>query len=461
MPADSKLYLYLDPGRFLSDAAASFDPRQFAGWVPHQHIAYLWPSGPWFWLFDTLGLPDWVAHRLWIGTLMFAAGMGARWCSRLLGLTAVAAAAAAVVYQLAVYVLPYVSRTSVMLLPWAGLGWIVGFTVLTTRRRGWADPAAIALIVLTVGAVNATALAMIIPAPALWLVHARWQRLIGWRDTALIAARVAVLSLGVSLWWITMLVIQGRHGADVLPYSESLADVSLTATAPEVWRGLGYWLFYIRDPFHAATDASLRYLISTPAVALSFAVPILCLAGITFVQWTHRRFAALLVVACGVLAVGVHPIDERSPLMSIVAGDDESGLALALRSSTRAMPVMMLGMALGAGALVSAIGHLELRRPAGSTLTRSGVAGATAGLVVILAAINLPVLFTGGFVDPGLERDESPPAEWVDAAAELDRGDPNARVLQVPGLEFGAYRWGYTVDQPWPTGPAIVGSASE
>ena len=41
MPADSKLYLYLDPTRFINDAATTFDPRQFGGWVPHQHIAYL------------------------------------------------------------------------------------------------------------------------------------------------------------------------------------------------------------------------------------------------------------------------------------------------------------------------------------------------------------------------------------------------------------------------------------
>ena len=126
MPADSKLYLYLNPGRFLADAAGSFDPRQFAGWVPHQHIAYLWPAGPWFWLFDAVGVPDWIAHRLWIGTIMLAAGLGVRWCARLLGLSVAAALAAGVVYQTSLYLLPYVSRTSVMLLPWAGLGWVVG-----------------------------------------------------------------------------------------------------------------------------------------------------------------------------------------------------------------------------------------------------------------------------------------------------------------------------------------------
>ena len=43
LPADTKLYLYLDPGRLISDAPWTFDNRQFAGWVPHQVIAYLWP----------------------------------------------------------------------------------------------------------------------------------------------------------------------------------------------------------------------------------------------------------------------------------------------------------------------------------------------------------------------------------------------------------------------------------
>ena len=50
MPADTKLYLYLNPARLISDAPYTFDARQFAGWVPHQVIAYLWPQGPWFWL---------------------------------------------------------------------------------------------------------------------------------------------------------------------------------------------------------------------------------------------------------------------------------------------------------------------------------------------------------------------------------------------------------------------------
>ena len=43
-----------------------------------------------------------------------------------LSTVAVAAITAALVYQLSPYVLAYISRTSVMLLPWAGVGWITG-----------------------------------------------------------------------------------------------------------------------------------------------------------------------------------------------------------------------------------------------------------------------------------------------------------------------------------------------
>ena len=49
MPTDTKLYLYLNPGRLMSDALSTWDTRQFGGWVPHQVIAYLWPQGPWYW----------------------------------------------------------------------------------------------------------------------------------------------------------------------------------------------------------------------------------------------------------------------------------------------------------------------------------------------------------------------------------------------------------------------------
>ena len=128
-------------------------------------------------------------------------------------------------------------------------------------------------MVASVGAVNATALLMIVPAPLLWLVVA------GGRAADHLASgridggphRRAVASACRCGGWRWSL-IQGRLGADVLAYSESLEAVSFTSTSPEVWRGLGYWLTYIRDPYAATTTAGYDYMASVKIIAAGFLV---------------------------------------------------------------------------------------------------------------------------------------------------------------------------------------------
>jgi arabinofuranan 3-O-arabinosyltransferase len=440
MPADTKLFLYLDPGRLITDAPFTWDTRQFGGWVPHQTIAYLWPQGPWYWFFDKLGVPDWVAHRLWIGTLLFLGAWGVMWAARLLGLTRGGALAAAVTYQLSPYILPYLSRTSAMLLPWAALGWIVGLTIrAATSGHRWRHPALLALVLLSCSAVNATAVMMIAPAPILWLGHSVAQRTVTWQRAVAAAARIGLLATGVSLWWIFMLRAQGAYGADVLAYSESLQATSLTSLSTETLRGAGYWLFYVRDPYAFTTTAAQHYMESGRALFIGFAIVVVCLLGLALVRWSQRRYAVLLVFAGIVLGAGVHPIDNASPLMRPLAENSRSTLALAIRSSTRALPMSNLGLALGIGALVTAVAGTRLRTRAFAPV-----------LVVLVAVVNLPVLWNGGMVDPALERDQEPPAAWQQAADDLSATSPEYRVLQLPGSEFGAFRWGYTVDPPLP-----------
>ena len=77
--ADTKTYLYLDPGRLLSRAPFMWDPNIGTGTVTHQNIGYLWPMGPYYFVMDAIGLPDWVAQRLWLGSIILAAGLGVRW----------------------------------------------------------------------------------------------------------------------------------------------------------------------------------------------------------------------------------------------------------------------------------------------------------------------------------------------------------------------------------------------
>ena len=439
MPSDTKLYLYFDPARLTGDALSSWDGRQFAGWVPHQTLSYLWPSGPWYSFFSWIGAPDWIAQRLWLGTLFVFGGLGVRWAGKHLGLPAAGALIAALFYQLSPYVLPYVSRTSAMLLPWAALGWLIGLTIRAATRSRWRDVGVFGLVMVTVAAPNATAILMIAPAPVLWLLHAAWGRLITWRRAVATAAKIGGISALMSVWWIAMLSIQGKYGADVLGYSESLQAVSLTSNSAEVLRGMGYWLFYVRDPIGFATTAAFDYMSSGRLIAISFLVLGMGLLGIVGSRWVNRRYAALLVFVGVVLAVGVHPIEDPSPLMSGFADNSRSSIALALRSSTRALPLSTLGVALGAGAFVTAMSRTRFR----ARVLVPYLAG-------LLAIVNLPVLYQHALVDPNLTRDQDPPAAWTEAADALSAAPAGYRVFQLPGEEFGAFRWGYTVDPPLP-----------
>ncbi len=445
MPADTKLYLYLDPGRLISDAPWTFDARQFAGWVPHQIIAYLWPQGPWYWLGATAGLPDWVVQRLWIGSLFVAAGTGVLWLGRRLGLGLVAAFAAAAVYQLSPYILPYVSRTSAMLLPWAGLGWIVGLTAAAATRTKWRHAALVALVIATVGAVNATALMMIAPAPVLWLLSAAIGRLVTWRRAVTTALRIGLLSFGVSLWWIVAVSIQGRLGAPVLSYSESLESVSFTSTSTEVWRNLGYWLTYVRDAWLATTTAGRDYMVSGRVIATGFVIILIGLVGLVVTRWVHRRFAVLLV------AIGRRAGRRRPPDRRPVAAD--AAAARRRRVRRRARPAVVDARRADGGARAGPRRRRPRRRQrhvAAEAPRAVPWRPILAAVVVLLAVANLPSLTGHRLVDPAIDRDEDPPAAWQQATAALDAGNTKARVLQLPGQEFGAFRWGYTVDPPLP-----------
>ena len=449
LPADTKLGLSLDPWRLMTDSVASWDTAQFAGWVPHQAISYLWPSGPFYWLATTAGLPPWLVQRLFAGTVLLAAGLGVRWLLLRRGFGASAALVAALVYQSSPYVLPYVSRTSLMLLPWAGLPWLVGLAQSATAQgRGWWRPtAAFGLVVATVGGINLTAIAMVAPGPLLALWASARSGETSWGRATIAALRLGAVSVAVSLWWLAMLAVQGRYGADVLGYSETIEAVSSTSTATEVLRGMGYWLAYIDAPSGATTTAALPYTTAPWLVAAGSGIVVAAVIALATLRFRERALAGALVLVGTVLAVGVHPISDPSPLMTPIAGDTRSTLALALRSSTRAIPLLLLGLAMCIAALVH---HSARWRTSLRTLVPITIAA--------LAVVNLPALFTGDIVDPGLLHDESPPAEWLAAARRLDQDDSDTRVLQLPGIESQAFSWGYTVDPPlaWLTDRPLV-----
>ena len=434
--ADTKTYLYIDPGRVLRNAMSLWDSDVALGTVTHQNIGYLWPMGPFYWLFETVGSPDWFAQRIWLGTLLFAAGAGVRYLLRTLEWEGAGMLVAVLAYELSPYLLDYSARISAVLLPWAGLPWMLALTVRAARRGGWRDPARFALVVLTVGSVNATSLLLVGIAPVAWLLHARFaERSITSRQGLGAAVRIGALSLAVSVWWIAGLVLQGGYSLPVTRYTETYQTVASASTAPEVMRGLGYWFFYGNDKFGQWIEPSIEYTQGVWLLFLSFGLVVLSLLGAALVQWRHRSFFVLLVVLGGFIAIGAHPFDAPSPLGSLFKDFTGTDAGLALRSTPRALPMLVLATSVLLGTVINA---LDGRWPA--------IARPFAALVLVAVVLNNPAMWRIRMIEENLQRDETLPDYWIDAIDALDASGRDGRVMEIPGSDFASYRWGNTVD---------------
>lgn len=438
--ADTKQYLYLDPGRLTESAMSMWSPDQGMGTVTHQNIGYLFPMGPYYWVIHVLGIPMWVGQRLWMGSLLFAAGTGVLWCARLLGLRGPGPLVAAVAYTATPYIIDYIARISAILMPWAGLGWMLGLVMLAVRRGGWRYPALFSLIIALVGGVNATSILLVGLAPLVWIVYAVWVAREATVGQAWAAVwRISVLGVAVSLWWISGLWAEGSYGLNILDYTETVPTVASTSLTSEALRGLGYWYFYGQDQVQPWTLAAVAYMENLALLAVSFCVPAVCILVGLFARWRYRAFAVLLVIVGTVVAVGTYPYADPSPLgQALKDFGTGSTIGLAMRSTNRVMPLLVLGLALLLGSGVTAISTVRPR-----------LSWVVALLAVALVIADMPPLWDGGLVASNLDR-PAVPEYWLAAASYLQAQGDSTRVLGIPGEDFAAYRWGATEDQILP-----------
>lgn len=440
--ADTKQYLYLDPGHLLSRAVSMWDPHVGMGTVTHQTIGYVFPMGPYYWVLDKLAVPDWVAQRIWLGSLLFGAAVGVLYLLRTFGLRGPGVVVAAVAYMLTPYTLDYSARISVLLMPWAALPWMIGVVRKGLRDGGWRYPAIFAVIVQVVGGVNATALIFALVGPALWVLYA-WlvAHETDVRRVVSLTLRTGLLTFLTSLWWIAGLRMQGAYGLDILKFTETVQAVARTSTPNEVLRGLGYWFFYGQDRLgpwiEAATDYTQRPLV----ILAGYGLVALSLLAAGLVRWRARVFFVALTFAGVVIAVGAYPYSAPSPLGALFkAFANSSSAGLALRSTARAVPLVVLGLSILLGLGVNAA-HERLRANGHSVM-----AWAAIGAVLVVVVANFPALFDGNFYGKNLERAENVPGYWTQAASYLDKQGDSTRVLELPGADFASYTWGNTVD---------------
>jgi arabinofuranan 3-O-arabinosyltransferase len=438
---DTKTYLYLDPTRFLSQVAFLWNPTVALGTVTHQYVGYLLPMGPFYVVFHLLGVPVWVAQRLWLGSILIAAGVGILYLSRVLGMRGPGPVAAALAYMLSPYFLQYAGRISVILLPWAGLPFLVAFTIVGLRRGGWREPALFALVVALVSGINATSVIYVAIAPILWLFYAVVVlRESTWRHALATGLRIVVLTLGACLWWMAGLEVEAAYGVNVLKYTETVPSTSATSNPADVLRGLGYWYFYGSDHLGPWTNAAVRFTQDIALLATSYAVPVVALVSAAFVRWRERSYFLVLLFVGMVLSVGPFPFTHPTRIGSVLKSFMTNTTAgLALRSTDRATPVVLLALAMLLGSGLTALWR------------RFSIVGiTTAVLVAGLVVANNPSLFNGDTIANNFTQPAALPSYELAAIAHLNATHSGTRVFAIPGNDFASYRWGDTVDTPQP-----------
>ena len=277
--ADTKSYLTIDPSALLAQATSMWDPSVGAGTVPHQNIGYLFPLGPYYWLMDTIGIPDWITQRLLWGTIVFAAAYGTYRLARWLGWSASGAFVAGFAYGFSPYVLSYVARLSIILAPWAALPWMILLAAKAARTRSWKPAAQFAVVVALVGSVNATSLVLAGLGPVIWLITDVATGRVRAGAAVRAAAKIGVLSAAVSAWWIVALRVQGTYGIPILRYTETYESVAEASTPAEIIRGLGYWFLYGGDRLDPWVEPAGPYFNSIAVMAVGFVLSGIALLG--------------------------------------------------------------------------------------------------------------------------------------------------------------------------------------
>ena len=434
--ADTKQYLYLDPVDLLDRARTVWDSRVGGGAVTHQAIGYLWPMGPFYALTDWVGLPPWAAQRLWVGGLQLVAALGALALFRHLLPRTWLHVPAAAAYGLSPFVLGHLTSQSGLLVPFAGLGWLVLLMAKAIEApRSWRWPAAFALVVTTCGSLNGSSVFFVVLAATLWVPFAcRGTGATGRRDGLRVLLRAGALTLVTQLWWLVAYAVGGAYNLPILEITETVRTTNATPSATEVLRGLGYWFFYGGD-----TEGPWLGRLSTPyqtsglLLVVSFALPLLALASGAVLRWRHRGYFVALVGLGTVISVGAFPIADPSPAGAAFERlSRSSDLVLSLRNTQRAGALVALGLA---GLLAAGLTTLGRERPRLSPLA--------GGLAALLVAGTLPAQWRTGMVAERFDRGDLPTA-WTEAAAHLDRGE--GRVLELPGSDFATYRWGAALD---------------
>ncbi len=432
---DSKQYLYLDPQKYMVQSASIWSPNIDMGTVTHQIIGFLMPMSEWYAVFAFLHIPVYLAQRLWLGSVYFMAGSGVFYFCRSLGLSKAGSTLSGVAYMLSPYMFQYEISMSDLLLPMAALGWMMGFTIKALRDRKDIYCLLFAIAVAISSTINATSFIYVAIGPVLLVIHSLVVRDTTLRRAISVSVKCLLLSFLVSLYWIEGLIIEGAYGVNILKLSESLTAISATSSPAEVFRGLGYWYFYASDSYGPIVKAAVQYQSWVWLLLISLVIPSVAIVSALFIKWRYKSLSLGLILVGLVISVGLYPLSNPSPIGSKVETYmNTTELGLALRSTTRATPIVVLGLAMLLGALSSLLLQRSIR-----------TGGIFTVLMLLLTMLNAPGVFIGDTVTSNMARGAIP-SYWTQAGKYLNSKSNLTRVLQEPGQPFETYNFGTTID---------------
>ena len=446
--ADNKLYLFLDPGRFFIQSSQIWDPTNALGTVTFQHVGYLLPLDPFFYIFEHLGFPVWIVERFWTGFLMFFAGAGISWFLDKMRFSTTVSTVAGFFYMLSPYSLQYLYRISDILLPWSALGWLMGLMFMAVHKRGWKYVSLFALIVAVIGGTNGSSLIFAGLGPILLLLYLWFiKKEITNRDCLQIFLKLALLCTAVSIWWFIALEIEANFGLNILKYTETVQAVASTSLASEVMRGLGYWFYYGQNTVGPWAPSSVGYMEHIWLILISFLIPSLALLAATLIRFKNRGFFIILTGVGLIVSVGTHPFGNPGlwgRFITWVMLYTTPGFAL--RSTDRAAPlvIMCLGIFFATGVETLALHAKHIKyKLVPQFLKRSAAVFALTGIILVL---NNPAIYDGQLLSPQYSRPSNIPPYYYQAANYLNKQSNNTRILVEPGTDTSVYRWGVTGD---------------
>ena len=195
-------------------------------------------------------------------------------------------------------------------------------------------------------------------------------------------------------------------------------------------RGLGYWFFYGQDRLGPWIEAARDYTQHSYVILAGYGLVVLSLLAAAFLRWRHRVFFVLLLFVGVVISVGAHPYASPTPLGALFKSFANSSTAgLALRSTGRAAPLVVLALAVFLGLAANAVYRwLPGARPS------AVLAYAVPVLVGVLIFVNFPALVDGTLLrqEPAAARE---PARRTGRrrSPRSNSGDHQTRILEEPG----------------------------